>query len=48
MAELHPDSIRNDTESKTLTRQVMASTRDADLGKFLSYLEVLYVQLMYI
>jgi ribosome-interacting GTPase 1 len=26
----HPDSIRNDTDSKTLGRLVMAKTRDAD------------------
>ncbi|RYY82757.1 hypothetical protein EON63_12700 [archaeon] len=26
----HPDSIRNDTDSKTLQRLVMVRTRDAD------------------
>ena len=26
----HPDSIRNDTDSKTLTRFIMTSTRDTD------------------
>ena len=28
--ELHPDSIRNDTDSKTMTRLVMINTRDSD------------------
>ena len=28
--EHHPDSIRNDTDSKTMTRLVMINTRDSD------------------
>ncbi len=31
MSAEHPDSIRNDTNSKTLTRMVMAATHDSDL-----------------
>lgn len=40
MSDFHPDSIRNDTDSKTLGRQVMAHTRDADLVIFFHALEV--------
>jgi hypothetical protein len=40
MADFHPDSIRNDTDSKTLGRQVMAHTRDPDLVIFFHALEV--------
>lgn len=35
----HPDSIRNDTNSMTLSRQVMCHTRDADLVILLSALQ---------
>lgn len=28
--EQHPDSIRNDTDSKTMTRLIMINTRDSD------------------
>jgi hypothetical protein len=31
MAEFHPDSIRNDTDSKTLSRLSMMRTKDRDL-----------------
>ena len=31
MSEFHPDSIRNDTDSQTLSRLVMIRTRDSDL-----------------
>jgi len=31
MSDFHPDSIRNDTDSKTLSRLVMIRTRDSDL-----------------
>mmetsp|Transcript_5354 Transcript_5354/g.11697 ORF Transcript_5354/g.11697 Transcript_5354/m.11697 type:complete len:341 (+) Transcript_5354:78-1100(+) len=34
--EFHPDSIRNDTDSKTLSRQVMMKTKDTDLVILLS------------
>lgn len=30
MSTEHPDSIRNDTDSKTLSRHVMFNTRDSD------------------
>eukprot|EP01038_Epipyxis_sp_PR26KG_P011547 gene11547-15466_t len=35
----HPDSIRNDTDSKTLTRLVMIRTRDSDLVLLLNALQ---------
>lgn len=31
MSEFHPDSIRNDTDSQTLSRLVMIRTKDSDL-----------------
>jgi hypothetical protein len=31
MADFHPDSIRNDTDSKTLTRAIMGKTHDSEL-----------------
>jgi hypothetical protein len=31
IVELHPDSIRNDTDSKTLSRLSMMRTKDRDL-----------------
>lgn len=31
MSEFHPDSIRNDTDSKTLGRLSMMRTKDRDL-----------------
>ena len=36
----HPDSIRNDTDSKTMGRQVMAHTRDSDLVIFFHAIQV--------
>mmetsp|Transcript_19738 Transcript_19738/g.19851 ORF Transcript_19738/g.19851 Transcript_19738/m.19851 type:complete len:338 (+) Transcript_19738:61-1074(+) len=30
MADHHPDSIRNDVDTKTLTRQIMTATKDSD------------------
>eukprot|EP01041_Mallomonas_annulata_P006041 gene6041-12176_t len=38
MSELHPDSIRNDTNSLTLTRLIMENTRDTDFVILLSAL----------
>jgi hypothetical protein len=35
MADFHPDSIRNDTDSKTLTRQVMSEALATFLFLFL-------------
>ena len=31
VSEFHPDSIRNDTDSQTLSRLVMIRTKDSDL-----------------
>lgn len=31
MLDFHPDSIRNDTDSKTIQRHIMVNTKDADL-----------------
>lgn len=30
MSQDHPDAIRNDTDSKTMTRLIMINTRDSD------------------
>ena len=37
--EFHPDSIRNDTDSKTLNRLSMMRTKDRDLVILLSALQ---------
>lgn len=36
----HPDSIRNDTDSKTMGRQIMAHTRDPDFVVFFHAIQV--------
>lgn len=35
----HPDSIRNDTDSKTLSRLVMVRTKDSDLVLLLNSIQ---------
>ena len=38
----HPDSIRNDTDSKTMGRQIMAHTRDTDFVVFFHAIQVIF------
>lgn len=39
MAEFHPDSIRNDTDSKTLARLVMVRTKNMELTILLNAIQ---------